>query len=127
MEVTWTTHPNNVEHKDWAGCFRCHDGKHLNEQGESIRIECNLCHSIPLQAPADGSSVLMALSDAYEPESHIDSNWIARHRFEFDAPARAVTMSPTPAAAMIPVFAPTAPVTQLSGNLRGLTPPALSN
>jgi hypothetical protein len=85
MEVTWTTHPNNVEHKDWAGCFRCHDGKHLNEQGESVRIECNLCHTIPLQAPADGSSVLMALSDAYEPESHIDSNWIARHRFEFDA------------------------------------------
>jgi hypothetical protein len=26
----------------------------------------------------------MPMSDAYEPESHIDSNWIGRHRFEYD-------------------------------------------
>ncbi|HLE14356.1 MAG TPA: NapC/NirT family cytochrome c, partial [Anaerolineales bacterium] len=25
----WTTHPNNIGHKDSPGCFRCHDGKHL--------------------------------------------------------------------------------------------------
>ena len=85
MEVTWNTHPNNAEHKDWPGCFRCHDGKHLNEQQESIRIECNLCHSIPQKAPADGSTTYMPLSDPFEPASHVDSNWISRHRFEFDS------------------------------------------
>ena len=84
MDVSWTTHPDNVGHKDSPGCFRCHDGKHLNEKQESIRIECNLCHTIPLKAPADGSTPYMALSEAYEPESHINTNWISRHRYEYD-------------------------------------------
>ena len=26
----------------------------------------------------------MPLSDPFEPESHVDSNWTSRHRFEFD-------------------------------------------
>jgi hypothetical protein len=84
MDASWASHPDNVGHKDWAGCFRCHDGKHLNEQNESVRIECNLCHSIPQQAPGDGSLAALTLQEAFEPESHIDSNWISRHRFEFD-------------------------------------------
>jgi hypothetical protein len=84
MQINWTTHPDNVGHKDSPGCFRCHDGKHFNEAGESIRVECNLCHTIPTKAPQDGSTAYMALSEAYEPASHIDSNWIARHRYEFD-------------------------------------------
>ena len=84
MDVSWESHPDNLGHKEWAGCFRCHDGKHLNAEQESIRIECNLCHSIPLQAPQDGSTPLLALTEPFEPESHVDTNWIARHRFEFD-------------------------------------------
>jgi hypothetical protein len=46
QEVDWETHPNNVGHNNSPGCFRCHDGKHLNKQNEAIRLECNLCHSI---------------------------------------------------------------------------------
>lgn len=84
MDVSWTTHPDNLGHKESAGCFRCHDGKHVTEQGESIRIECNLCHSIPVKTPADGSTPYLAVSEPFEPESHVDSNWIARHRYEFD-------------------------------------------
>lgn len=84
MDASWTTHPDNLGHKEWAGCFRCHDGKHINEKQESIRIECNLCHSIPVKNPADGSAPEIALTEAYEPESHVDTNWIGRHRFEFD-------------------------------------------
>lgn len=85
MDASWTTHPDNLGHKEWAGCFRCHDGKHINEKQESIRIECNLCHSIPIKNPADGSTPEIALTDAYQPESHVDTNWLARHRFEFDS------------------------------------------
>lgn len=84
MDASWTTHPDNLGHKEWAGCFRCHDGKHINEKSESIRIECNLCHSIPVKAPLDGSTPVIGLTEAYQPESHVDTNWIARHRFEFD-------------------------------------------
>ncbi len=85
MDVSWDTHPDNLGHKDSAGCFRCHDGKHVDEQGETIRIECNLCHTIPVKSPEDGSTPVIPVTDAFEPQSHVDTNWIARHRFEFDA------------------------------------------
>src|SRR3990172_5206492 len=49
----WTTHPNNIGHKDSPGCFRCHDGKHLNAEQEAVRLECNLCHSVPVVAGPD--------------------------------------------------------------------------
>ncbi|MCJ7433025.1 MAG: NapC/NirT family cytochrome c, partial [Anaerolineales bacterium] len=48
QKVDWNTHPTNVGHIDSPGCFRCHDGKHLNAKQEAIRLECNLCHSIPV-------------------------------------------------------------------------------
>jgi len=84
MGVNWNTHPNNVGHDDSAGCFRCHDGKHVNEAQESIRIECNLCHTIPVQSKQDGTLPALTLAGSFEPQSHIDTNWISRHRFEFD-------------------------------------------
>jgi hypothetical protein len=84
MAVDWTTHPNNLGHKDWPGCFRCHDGKHLNQNKESIRIECNLCHSIPLKDRPDGSTATLAVQGQFQPKSHIDTHWVSRHRFEFD-------------------------------------------
>jgi hypothetical protein len=84
MDVSWETHPNNLGHKEWPGCFRCHDGKHLNERNESVRIECNLCHSIPLRNRPDGTMPLLPVANRFEPESHIDTNWVSRHRFEFD-------------------------------------------
>lgn len=84
MDASWTTHPDNLGHNEWAGCFRCHDGKHINEKQESIRIECNLCHSIPVKGSPDGSTPMVALSEAFQPETHVDTNWIARHRFAFD-------------------------------------------
>ncbi len=85
MDVSWDTHPNNTGHRESAGCFRCHDGKHLNENNESIRIECNLCHSIPIKNRPDGSTPALPVEEPFEPESHIDSNWVSRHRFEFDS------------------------------------------
>lgn len=85
MDVSWNTHPNNLGHREWPGCFRCHDGKHLNEANESIRIECNLCHSIPIRNRPDGTMPQLPVAERFLPESHIDTNWVSRHRFEFDA------------------------------------------
>lgn len=84
MDVNWDTHPNNVGHLETAGCFRCHDGKHLNDEAESVRIECNLCHTIPVQNRPDGTIPDLTVAGAFLPESHIDTNWTSRHRFEFD-------------------------------------------
>jgi hypothetical protein len=46
MKVTWGTHPNNLGHKDYPGCFRCHDGSHNTKAGASINNDCSLCHNL---------------------------------------------------------------------------------
>ena len=53
-DLTWKTFPNNVGHKDFPGCFRCHDGKHMNDKGEAIRLQCTLCHALPKVASDKG-------------------------------------------------------------------------
>jgi nitrate/TMAO reductase-like tetraheme cytochrome c subunit len=85
QKADWTTHPNNVGHEFSPGCFRCHDGKHLNEQGEAIRLECNLCHSIPKVAGPNDFVTEIEISRGPEPESHLNPNWISMHRDVFDA------------------------------------------
>ncbi len=32
MKVTWGTHPNNIGHMAYPGCFRCHDGDHVAKE-----------------------------------------------------------------------------------------------
>ncbi len=64
----WSTHPNNIGHKDSPGCFRCHDGKHLNEQQQAIRLECNLCHSIPVVSGPSDFVTNIEISRGPEPE-----------------------------------------------------------
>ncbi|MEI7731094.1 MAG: NapC/NirT family cytochrome c [Verrucomicrobiota bacterium] len=51
MKASWKNYPNNIGHKDWPGCFRCHDDKHLAKDGkQSIKgNECNTCHVILAQ------------------------------------------------------------------------------
>jgi hypothetical protein len=81
----WTTHPDHSEHKDSPGCFRCHDGKHLNEASEAIRLECNLCHSIPVVADSEDFVAEIEISRGPEPDSHLNPNWITLHREVFDS------------------------------------------
>jgi nitrate/TMAO reductase-like tetraheme cytochrome c subunit len=80
----WNAHPNNVGHKDFPGCFRCHDGKHLDPAQQAIRLECNLCHSIPVVAASDDFVTNIEISRGPEPESHLNANWIGLHRTYFD-------------------------------------------
>jgi hypothetical protein len=85
-DLSWKSFPNHVGHKDFPGCFRCHDGKHFNEKGEAIRLQCTLCHDIP-QVSIDGklktvpSTVAAGLSP---PDSHNAPNWMHDHRSKID-------------------------------------------
>ncbi len=45
MQVDWQTYPDNIGHKNSAGCFRCHAGDHVNQYGERISHDCNICHT----------------------------------------------------------------------------------
>lgn len=80
----WNAHPNNVGHKNFPGCFRCHDGKHLNAEQEAIRLECNLCHSIPVVVGEQDFVTNIEISRGPEPESHLNANWMVGHRDYFD-------------------------------------------
>ena len=84
MGVGWQTHPNNLGHKEFPGCYRCHDGKHTSPDDQTIRLECNICHSIPEIVDSDKTAPLVSIDKPDEPESHRDSNWLARHRYQFD-------------------------------------------
>jgi thiosulfate reductase cytochrome b subunit/nitrate/TMAO reductase-like tetraheme cytochrome c subunit len=46
MGVTWKKFPINIGHMYSAGCYRCHDGKHVSPEGKVISQDCNICHSI---------------------------------------------------------------------------------
>jgi nitrate/TMAO reductase-like tetraheme cytochrome c subunit/mono/diheme cytochrome c family protein len=81
----WTTHPNNIGHKDSPGCFRCHDGKHMDAQQKAIRLECNLCHSIPDVAGPYDFVTRLEISRGPEPESHKNPNWINLHHQVYNA------------------------------------------
>jgi nitrate/TMAO reductase-like tetraheme cytochrome c subunit len=83
QKVDWDSHPTNVGHIDSPGCFRCHDGKHLNDQQQAIRLECNVCHSIPVVAEAEDFLTRIEISRGPEPESHLNPNWISLHNEAF--------------------------------------------
>jgi len=46
MKVDWRTHPDNVGHLYYPGCFRCHDGNHKSTDGRVIRNDCDTCHTM---------------------------------------------------------------------------------
>lgn len=84
QEVDWASHPNNLGHVSFPGCFRCHDGGHLNAENEAIRLECNVCHSIPIVAGPDDFLANIEISRGPEPESHLNPNWISLHNQAFN-------------------------------------------
>jgi nitrate/TMAO reductase-like tetraheme cytochrome c subunit len=50
MKLDWRTHPNNIGHLFFNGCFRCHDGNHVSPEGKIIPKGCNSCHTVLSQS-----------------------------------------------------------------------------
>ena len=84
QKVDWTTYPNNLGHINSPGCFRCHDGKHLDASQQAIRLECNLCHSIPVVSGSQDFVSKIEISRGPEPDSHRNANWINLHNKSID-------------------------------------------
>jgi len=84
QEIDWTTYPNNIGHQNSPGCFRCHDGKHLNEEKQAVRLECNICHAIPIVRDAEDIITNIEISHGVEPEMHFNANWISIHNKAID-------------------------------------------
>lgn len=84
QKMKWDTHPDNSQHLNSPGCFRCHDGKHLSPENEAVRLECNLCHSIPVVSGPQDFLTNIEISRGIEPSSHKDTNWITIHHEVLD-------------------------------------------
>lgn len=46
MNITWNTYPSHLGHEENSGCFRCHSGEHVSEDGQEIDSSCETCHSL---------------------------------------------------------------------------------
>ncbi len=66
MKVSWRNFPNNRGHLHAAGCFRCHDGNHVSDDGAVLSKDCNFCHVLLAhqlsEKKDDRSAVLHVLS-----------------------------------------------------------------
>ncbi len=51
MNVNWKAYPNNIGHLYDQGCFRCHDNKHVSDDGVVLTNDCQSCHTIVAQGP----------------------------------------------------------------------------
>ena len=80
--VTWDSFPDNDGHRGDAGCFRCHDGRHLSQEGEPIRLGCSLCHSIPMTADAGEAPPEMSIVWQEAPASHLEATFLNDHRYQ---------------------------------------------
>ncbi|HSW55784.1 MAG TPA: NapC/NirT family cytochrome c [Ignavibacteriaceae bacterium] len=54
MNANWKSFPDNISHVYTPGCFRCHAGNHVSEDGLKISHDCNSCHLIISQTNSDG-------------------------------------------------------------------------
>lgn len=65
MLVTWETYENNLGHN---GCFKCHNPAFKLESSETsgdwpetINIDCEICHSLPVMAQGGNKQVIIDL------------------------------------------------------------------
>ncbi|HUI85127.1 MAG TPA: NapC/NirT family cytochrome c [Candidatus Binatia bacterium] len=65
MRVNWKTHPNNIGHLYFPGCFRCHDGNHVSKDGKVISKDCNSCHTV-MDQEEGGSHIAQIPAQAFK-------------------------------------------------------------
>jgi len=51
MKVNWKTYTSNIGHRNWPGCFRCHDNRHVSKKGKVLSMGCTECHTMPERGP----------------------------------------------------------------------------
>lgn len=80
MKVQAQTYPDNLGHQTSPGCFRCHDGAHLQVvngklTGKAIPSTCATCHTFPQVAGTVPSIIL-----AGQPADHSNKLYVFSHK-----------------------------------------------
>lgn len=75
MKADWRAYPDNKGHKEWPGCFRCHDGQHKTADAQRTigGSECNSCHTILAQGAT--TEDMQKLSASGHTFFHIDAEY----------------------------------------------------
>ncbi len=121
----WTSHPNNIGHKNSPGCFRCHDGQHLTVEKEAIRLECNLCHAIPVVVAEGEFLAKIEISTGPEPQNHLNTNWISLHHLAYDSTCSSCHMTGDPGGSSNTSFCSNSACHGVSWEFAGFDAPAL--
>jgi nitrate/TMAO reductase-like tetraheme cytochrome c subunit len=75
MHVSWKKFPDNIGHLYYPGCFRCHDGKHVSNEGKVLPRDCSVCHTI-LAQEFEKEGLRMSLSGVeYKHPVDIGNAW----------------------------------------------------
>jgi len=60
-KADWREYPDNIGHKDWLGCFRCHDNKHVDSAGKGMKAnDCTSCHTLLAQGAGEELALINA-------------------------------------------------------------------
>lgn len=76
MRVTWRGFPDHIGHMYSAGCFRCHDGKHVNEAGKVLSRDCNICHTLLAQKFENDKQEVSMQGLNYRHPVDVDKAWM---------------------------------------------------
>ncbi len=73
-KADWRQYPDNIGHKDWLGCFRCHDNKHHTAAGQGVpSSDCASCHTILAQGNSTEINQLDARGLVFKhPDGELD-------------------------------------------------------
>ena len=80
-EVSWQSFQDQSGHKYTPGCFRCHSGKHRDQEGNLIPVNCTTCHNVPLvRQEQDQPARHVNPYGYFKPLSHKQPDFIIKHR-----------------------------------------------
>jgi len=76
MKVDWRVYPDHIGHMITPGCFRCHDGQHVSEDGQPVTRECDACHTILAQGPGSETGDMSARGLSFQhPDEDVGDAW----------------------------------------------------
>lgn len=78
MNVTGSSYPNNIGHRAFPGCLRCHNGDLVDSSQQPIESRCSLCHVFFEESRVDSSlQEIPANASALHPFKEKDHGQIA--------------------------------------------------
>lgn len=75
MKADWKNFPDNIGHMYFLGCFRCHDGKHVDQKGKVLTNDCNTCHTIVGQQVAGRAAQVSLAGLPYVHPVDVGTDW----------------------------------------------------